>query len=53
MDKQTIEAVRKMIIKECDYFGIADICEEHGVTVDDFYEYVDAGRDALLKGAKD
>ncbi len=46
MKRKTAETVSRLICKECSRFSLADLCEEWGITTDDFDEFIRQGLNA-------
>lgn len=54
MTRERAEAVSYMVAKTCQKDSLADLCEDWGVTVDEFYEFLElALKNAGEKGKKE
>ena len=51
MDKTTAYEIRAMIFSELNRYDLIKICENWGLICDDFYDFVDAGLNAIVSNS--
>ena len=51
MNEKTAKTIARMIEKECQRYSLGDLCEDRGVTCDDFDLFLQRGIEAFKEGA--